>query len=149
MRQVLQKSDASGHLLKWVIELSQFDIEFVLRPEIKGQALADFIAEFTTPEDKRPEEALVVPTTKIPKWGLYIDGSSNEGGSGAGLIQVSPKGHRMHCSLRFRFKASNNEVEYEALIAGFNLAKEMQVESVEINTNSRLVICQVTDEYQA
>ena len=50
-------------------------------------------------------------------WGLYVDGSSNEGGSGAGLILVSPEGHRMHCALRFGFKASNNEVEYEALIA--------------------------------
>ena len=49
LRQVLQKPDASGHLLKWAIELSQFDIEFVPLPAIKGQALADFIAEFTTP----------------------------------------------------------------------------------------------------
>ena len=52
LRQVLQKLDASGHLLKWVIELSQFDIEFVPRPVIKGQALADFIAEFTAPDNK-------------------------------------------------------------------------------------------------
>ena len=53
LRQVLQKSDTSGRLLKWAIELSQFDIEFVPRPAIKGQALADFISELTTPEDKR------------------------------------------------------------------------------------------------
>ena len=63
----------------------------MLLPAIKGQALADFIAEFTTPKDKQPEEATVVPTTKTPKWGLYMDGSSNEGGSGAGLILVSPE----------------------------------------------------------
>ena len=52
LRQVLEKPDASGRLLKWAIELSQFDIEFVPRPTIKGQALVDFIAEFTTPKDK-------------------------------------------------------------------------------------------------
>ena len=45
---------------------------------------------------------------------------------------VSPEGHRMHCSLRFGFKASNNEAEYEALIAGLKLVKEMIVESLEI-----------------
>ena len=44
LRQVLQKPDASSHLLKWAIELSQFDIEFMPWPTIKRQALADFIA---------------------------------------------------------------------------------------------------------
>ena len=117
LRQVLQKSDASGCLLKWAIELSQFDIEFMPRPAIKRQALADFIAEFTTPEDKRPEEAPTVPTARIPKWGLYVYGPSNEGGLGTGLILVSHEGHRMHCAIRFEFKDSNNEAEYEALIA--------------------------------
>ena len=111
---------------------------------IKGQALADFLAEFTTLEEKRPEEAPIISTARIPKRRLYIDGSSNEGGLGAGLILVSLEGHRMHCTLRFGFKASNNEVEYEALITGLNLAKEMKVESLEIYSDSQLV-----DEYQA
>ena len=66
LRQVLQKSDALGRLLKWAIELSQFDIRFIPQPAIKRQALFDFIVEFTTLEDKRPEEAPAVPTTKIP-----------------------------------------------------------------------------------
>ena len=95
-----------GHLLKWTIELSQFDIEFMPRPAIKGQVLADFITEFTTPVakrlvEKRPEDAPTFPTAKIPKWGMYVDGSSNEGGLGAGLILVSLEGHQMHYALRF------------------------------------------------
>ena len=57
LRQVLQKPNALSHLLKWAIELSQFDIEFMPRPVIKRQALTDFIVEFTIPEEKRPEEA--------------------------------------------------------------------------------------------
>ena len=67
LRQVIQKLDASGHLLKWAIELSQFDIKFVPRPAIKGQTLADFIVEFTTLAKKRPEEAPTTPTAKIPR----------------------------------------------------------------------------------
>ena len=55
----------------------------------------------------------------------------------------------MHCALRFRFRASNNEAEYKALIAGLKLAKEMKVESLEIFSDSQLVVCQITDEYQA
>ena len=148
LRQVLQKPDASGHLLKWVIKLSQFDIKFMPRPTIKGQALADFIDEFTTPEDKRPEEAPTITTAKVPNWGLYMDGSSNEGGLETGLILVSLEGHRMNCALRFGFKASNNETEYEALIARLNLAKEMKVESLEIYSDSQLIVCQVTNKYQ-
>ena len=62
LRQVLQKSDASGLLLKWAIELSQFEIEFQPRPAIKGQALADLIAEFSYKPDKRPEEDSSTPT---------------------------------------------------------------------------------------
>ena len=55
----------------------------------------------------------------------------------------------MHCALKFGFKASNNEVEYEALIAGLKLTKEMKVESLDIFIDSQLVVCQITDEYQA
>ena len=87
--------------------------------------------------------------TMLSNWGLYMDGSSNEGGSGADLILVSPEGHRVHCALRLSFMASNNEAEYEALIVRLKLAKEMKVESLEIYSDSQLVIYQVTDEYQA
>ena len=55
----------------------------------------------------------------------------------------------MHCSLMFGFKASNNEAEYKALITGLKLAKEMKVESLEIFSDSQLVVCQITNEYQA
>ena len=55
----------------------------------------------------------------------------------------------MHCALRFIFKAANNKVEYEALIAGLKLAKEMKVESLEIFSDFQLGVCQITDEYQA
>ena len=49
----------------------------------------------------------------------------------------------MHCALRFRFKASNNKVEYEELIVGLNLAKEMKVESLEVYSDSQLIVCQL------
>ena len=55
----------------------------------------------------------------------------------------------MHCALRFSFKASSNEAKYETLIAGLNLAKEMKVESLEIYSDSQLVVCKITDKYQA
>ena len=47
LRQVLQKLEASGRLLKWVIKLGEFEVNFHPQMAIKGQALADFIVEFT------------------------------------------------------------------------------------------------------
>ena len=47
LHQVLQKPEALGRLLNWAIELGQFDVNFCPKMTIKGQALADFIAEFT------------------------------------------------------------------------------------------------------
>ena len=55
----------------------------------------------------------------------------------------------MNCALRFGFKAFNNEAEYEALIAGLELAKEIKVKSLDIFSDSQLVVCQINDEYQA
>ena len=55
----------------------------------------------------------------------------------------------MHCALKFGFNASNNKAEYEVLIAGLKLAKEMKVESLEIFSDSQLVVHHINDEYQA
>jgi hypothetical protein len=47
LKKVLRKLDLSGRLINWAIKLSEFDIEFISRSAIKGQALADFVAKFT------------------------------------------------------------------------------------------------------
>ena len=47
----MSKPEAAGRMVQWAIELSQFDVEYRPRTAIKAQALADFIAEFTTPEE--------------------------------------------------------------------------------------------------
>ena len=58
-------------------------------------------------------------------WVLSVDGSSIQQGCGAGVILEGPNDVLIEQSLRFAFKASNNQAEYEALIAGILLAKEM------------------------
>ena len=73
----------------------------------------------------------------------------NDGGLGAGLILVSPRGHQVNYTLKFGFKAPNNEAKYEALIARLELAKEMKVKSLDIFSDSQLVVCQINDEYHA
>ena len=50
MKQILYKPETSGRLIKWDIELSEFDIKYKPRTAVKGQILADFIMEFTPAE---------------------------------------------------------------------------------------------------
>ena len=78
-----------------------------------------------------------------------MDGSSNQQGSGAGVILEGPNGVLIEQSLCFAFKASNNQAEYEALIAGMLLAREMGARNLLAKSDSLLVTGQVTGEFQA
>ncbi|KAL5539602.1 hypothetical protein UlMin_044178 [Ulmus minor] len=133
-------------LKQWSIELGEFDIQFKPRTAIKGQALADFIAEFTyTPEMSEK----ITTQTQNPQWKLYVDGSSTETSSGAGIILVSPDGVKLSCAIRFKFKATNNQAEYETLLSGLRLAKEVSAQHLTIYSDSQLVVSQVNSEFQA
>ncbi|KAL5554258.1 hypothetical protein UlMin_041659 [Ulmus minor] len=77
LKQILQKPDTSGRLAKWSIELGEFDILFKPRTAIKGQALADFIAEFKyQPTSLESAKELVPSPSSL--WHLYVDGSSTD-----------------------------------------------------------------------
>nr|GEV30126.1 reverse transcriptase domain-containing protein [Tanacetum cinerariifolium] len=79
----------------------------------------------------------------------YHDGSSCVDGSGAGLILTSPEGVEFTYALRFQFTASNNEAEYEALVAGLRIAARMGVKNVQVSVDSKLVANQVLGTYVA
>ena len=55
----------------------------------------------------------------------------------------------MEYALRFGFQASNNKVEYEVVIVGFNLAHSMEADQLEICSDSQLVVKQIEDSYEA
>ena len=132
MKQALHKPETSGRLMKWAIELSEFDIRYRPKTAIKGQVLADFVMEFASPEPARDAQVATDPST----WKLSVDGASNAQGSGAGLILTSPEGIDIEYALRFGFQASNNEAEYEAVIAGLNLAHSLEVDQLEVYSDS-------------
>lgn len=138
IRQVLGKPDLAGRMVARSIELSEYDIQFVPRGSIKSQVLADFVVELTSPSQ---EEVSFV-------WLLSVDGSSNLKGSGAGVILEGPDDIIIEQSLIFEFKASNNQAEYEALIAGMTLTQEMGAENLREKSDSQLVTSQITGEYQ-
>ena len=55
----------------------------------------------------------------------------------------------MEYALRFGFQASNNEVEYEAVIPGLNLARSIEADKLEVCSDSQLVVKQIEDSYEA
>ena len=72
----------------------------------------------------------------LPIWKLSVDGAANAQGSGASLILTSPNEIDVEYALRFGLKASNNEAEYEAVIAGLNLAHSMEADWLEVSSDS-------------
>ncbi|GJV77166.1 reverse transcriptase domain-containing protein [Tanacetum coccineum] len=82
-------------------------------------------------------------------WTLFTDGSSCVDGSGAGLILTDPEDAEFTYALRFRFDATNNEAEYEALIACLRTAEQMGVKNIQVSVDSRLVANQVNGSYIA
>ncbi|GJZ39243.1 reverse transcriptase domain-containing protein [Tanacetum coccineum] len=114
---------------------------------IKGQILADFIVE--RPDEESPDE-LMAEQEELPEpWTLFTDGSSCIDGSGAGLILKNLEGVEFTYAMRFRFEATNNEAEYEALIAGLRIAEQMGEKNLQANVDSRLVANQVNGSYIA
>ncbi|XP_068498312.1 uncharacterized protein [Phaseolus vulgaris] len=142
IQKVLQKPDVAGRMVCWAVELSEFDIQYEPRGSIKGQVYADFVTELSP--GGAPQEVELGS-----QWMLSVDGSSNQQGSGAGIVLEGPNGVLIEQALRFAFKASNNQAECEALIVGMLLAKEMGAQSLLAKSDSQLVTEQVTGEYQA
>ncbi|GAU43183.1 hypothetical protein TSUD_301490 [Trifolium subterraneum] len=97
---------------------------------------------------RKPDLAGRMVACDLQPWTLTVDGSSNIRGSGAGVVLEGLDGVLIEQSLRFAFKASNNQVEYEALIAGMKLSKEMDVQELKVQSDSQLVANQVAWEFQ-
>ena len=101
--------------------------------------------EFASAEPAKNTQTM----TDLPIWRLSVDGAANAQGSGAGQILTSSEGIDIGYALRFGFQASNNEAEYEAVIAGLNLAYLMEVDQLEVCSDSQLVVRQIEDTYEA
>ncbi|XP_050280675.1 uncharacterized protein LOC126721668 [Quercus robur] len=134
LQSLLKRSDFTGRIAKWGTQLGSFDIRYRPRSSVKGQVLADFIVEFTPKNDGK-----VVCNAEIRLLKVFVDGASNAMGVGAGIVIITPEGIPLEHSFRLGFKASNNEAEYEALLAGLRAILHLGAKDVEIYSDSRLV----------
>ncbi|XP_021808476.1 uncharacterized protein LOC110752181 [Prunus avium] len=158
LRSILHSPDASQRLMKWAIELSQYDLLYRPKTAIKAQALEDFVAEFTSSaeeeklvskkkESSRADKTSAEPDQPKDMWQFRVDGASNQKGVGAGVVIITPDGTLLEQAITLGFPASNNEAKYEALLAGLRLAKELSIKKLAIYSDSQLITNQASGEY--
>ncbi|XP_027088595.2 uncharacterized protein [Coffea arabica] len=191
LKQILSKPDASGRMVKWVVELSKYDLGYQPWTAIKAQRIAEVThvkevveaeqtreavkagqageaakvgqAEEAAEADQARESAEVTHARRAAKtkqakdaaarrtdstWTLYVDGVSSKEGCGVRLFLISPTGEELAYALRFDFRASNNEYEYEALIAGMEMTRKLEAESIKVYSDSQLIVNQVLRNYE-
>ncbi|KAL0440199.1 UNVERIFIED_CONTAM: hypothetical protein Slati_2502900 [Sesamum latifolium] len=95
----MTRPDASGPLVKWVVELGEHDIKYQGRIAVKAQVLADFIVEFA--EEQAQEKA--------GAWLLHVDGSSNANNGGARILLQGQNEVELEVAATLAFAATNNE----------------------------------------
>jgi len=134
--EIIQSREATGRIAKWSIELMSETLTHAPRKAIKSQALVDFVMEWT-------DSQLPPAQVQAELWTMYFDGSLMKTGAGAGLLFVLPLGVHMRYVIRIHFAASNNVVEYEALVNGLKIAIELGVRRLDVRGDSQLVIDQV------
>ena len=157
LKTILRSANYTGRIAKWGIILGAFDIKYMPRTSVKGQVLANLVAEFTKlrikelPSDGNMDEKLVGTISQycLLTWEVYVDGASNQKGSRVGLVLMSPKKVVIEKSLRLDFSATNNEAEYEALLEGMAMVQRMGGKSIKLFSDSRLVVGQVRGEFEA
>ncbi|CAL2247756.1 unnamed protein product [Prunus armeniaca] len=124
--------------MKWAVKLSQYDPLYRPKTVIKSQALADFVAEFTPSakeeklvnkkkESLRADRTSPKPSQPRDMWQVRVDGVSNQKEAGAGVLIITLDGTLLEQAVTLDFPASNNEAEYEALLTGLLLAKELLI----------------------
>ncbi|KAG9442520.1 hypothetical protein H6P81_018374 [Aristolochia fimbriata] len=131
LKYIMSRPILFGRLAKWALLLSEFEINFVLQRAIKGQALANFLAdrpvlaEWKLTEELPYEEIFLVEV--LPPWEMYFNGAARRNGAGAGVLFVSPRKDLLLYSFVLTQNCSNNEVEYQAILLRLGMAVEMKL----------------------
>ena len=89
------------------------------------------------------------PKLETEYWRMHFDGSKLKEGLGAGVVLTSPKGDNLRYVLQIHFRASNNVAEYEALVHGLKVAKEVGVRRIICYGDSDLVVHQCYGDWDA
>ncbi|XP_073056876.1 uncharacterized protein [Primulina eburnea] len=133
---IMTHAEVSGRMVKWTVELREYDIEDKPRAAIKAKALTDFLTEMIQPVE---EEV----------WRVFVDGASNLSGCGVGVVLIAPSEEKIKLALRIDSRVTNNETEYKAVLAGFQAAHEVGASWVIVYSDSQWVTQHINGTYEA
>ncbi|KAG9458562.1 hypothetical protein H6P81_003070 [Aristolochia fimbriata] len=149
---IMSRPMLSGRLAKWALLLSEFEINFIPQKAIKGQGLANFLADHPIPAEWEVSQSLpdeeVFFIEVLPPWRMYFDGAARKNRAGAGVLFISPNEDLMPYSFILSYCCTNNEAEYQAIILGLGMAIEMGLSQLEIFGDSALVIKQIIGDFE-
>jgi len=100
------------------------------------------MADFVTQHCGAVEALEIIP------WTLFFDGSTCDRGAGIGTVLISPRGRKYEFSLLIVVTSMNNQAEYQALIKGLELLREVNADAVEVFGDSMLIINQLAGSYE-
>jgi ribonuclease HI len=132
LKDIMRNREATGRIGKWVVDLNEFSIDYVHRSSFQSQALADFIADWTSGAQ---EEV----TKDAEAWTVFCDGSWGTFGAGAAAVLVAPSKVRTCYTARLDFSCTNNIAEYEVLLLGLWKLKAIGIRRVILKTNSQVI----------
>jgi hypothetical protein len=122
--EIIRNRDANGRIVKWSVELGEFEIEFFPRQGIKSQILADFVSEWT-------ENQMPPPKERPEHWIMYFDGTLNLEGVGAGILLISPQGEQLkyttdaYCTEIHKLKGHFEGIEFQHVPRNNNVAADV------------------------
>ncbi|GJR63394.1 reverse transcriptase domain-containing protein [Tanacetum coccineum] len=125
IKQILNKPEASGKLAKYAVELWAYNITYMPLNAVKGQVLTDFLNEVPV-GTRHLEVCSLADDKKLKEWTLFTNGASSLKGAGAGLVLNDSARAEYTYAIRINFASTNNEVEYEALLAGLRIAGKIK-----------------------
>jgi ribonuclease HI len=136
LENILTNPEATGRVFQWAIELAPHDIIYINRTAIKSQVLPDFLVDWI-------QSQIPAAPDMSGSWTMYFDRSKRSSCAGAGVVLISPQGHKMRYVLRMNFSLpTNNEAEYETLLHGMRMAKACGDTRLDIYGDSNLVVKQ-------
>ncbi|XP_057756158.1 uncharacterized protein LOC130975367 [Arachis stenosperma] len=134
-----------GSLGKWMLTLTDFDLQYIPAKAVKGQVIADFL--FDNSNNLNDQGANVLDI-KVDYWKLYFDRSKHKDGAGVGILIISPEEISSEFLFELNYPCSNNMAEYEALILGLEILIGKGTLEVQILGDSQLVLKQLSKEFK-
>ena len=146
----------TSRLIRWLVLLIEFDIQYVIQKSIKWCVLADHLASLLVTnsrvidDDFQDEE--IVEVTILSGWQMYFDSTANHSKYCICVLLISPHGDHIPRSVRLafsdRYPTTNNIVEYEVCILGLEAALELGIIGMEIFSDSNLVIRHIQGDWK-